>query len=51
MMAVKKEIFEEILSDPWWSKEVKAARTTKQVFVVVEAYCREKKLKVKHVPL
>lgn len=42
---------EELTKDVWWSKELEAARTAKQAAEVVEAYCREKGLKVKRVDL
>jgi len=49
--AVRRKIIEEIYADPWWSKELEAARTTEQIMEVLEAYCRKKGIKVKHVEL
>ena len=51
MYSVRGKILREIQADPWWSKELEAAKTTEQKMEVVEAYCLEKGYRVKHVEL
>lgn len=51
MFAVRREILEGILSDPWWSKELEAAQTAEQAKEVIEDYCRRKGFTVTTVQL
>lgn len=49
MFAARTKVLKALASDPLWSKKLEAAKTREQFFEVVEAYCREKGLKIKHV--
>lgn len=51
MFAIRGEILKEIISDPWWKKELEVAKTTDQKIEVLVAYCREKGYRVNYVEL
>jgi len=48
-VAFRREFLERVLADPEWRERFEAAETTEQLFKVVEAYCKEKKLEVRNV--
>ena len=43
MLAMRREFLEQILTDPQWSERLEAAKTSKDLIEVIEAYCKEKK--------
>ncbi len=48
---MRREFLEQMLADPQWSERFEAAETTEQLIEVVEAYCKEKKLKLEPVKI
>jgi hypothetical protein len=49
IFAVKREVLEELLGDPAWSRRLEKARTLREVQRVLLEFAEEKKLKVKRV--
>jgi len=47
LLAVRREVIEQLFADPKWVKTVEKAKTAVQVEKVIMAYAKEKKLKVK----
>lgn len=50
-LMIRRKVLEKILSDPWWSKELEAARTMRQQIEVIMAYGQAEGFKVKRVIL
>jgi hypothetical protein len=48
MFAVKTSVLKKLLADAEWSAKLERAQTTEEMQRVIERYCHQHKLKVKH---
>jgi len=51
VFAVKREILEEMLRDPEWSRRIEEAKSVAEIAEIVAEYCRKKGYRVRRVRL